>query len=113
MARHVGEMIRFYRLRKGMSQEELAIAIGHTGKSSISKIERGENDVNSATMKKIADALGVDPVIFLDQFSADKFAEFHEFLPYLAEASEETIRTIRYMLHMPEKKIYRSSEKIG
>ena len=113
MARHIGEIVRFYRLRKGITQDELAKEIGYSDKAAISKIERGVNDANYSTIVKIAKALDVDPVIFMDQFTADKYAEFHEFLPYLADASDETLRTIRYMLHMPEKKIYRSTEKIG
>ena len=31
------------------------------------------------------------------------FRDFVEYLPYLAKASDETIATIRFMLHMPQK----------
>ena len=103
--KRLGELIRQYRKDKNMSQEELGALCGYkSGKTAISKIERGVNDANSATIVRIARALGVSPVVFLEQFSVDKYAAYHEYLPYLAEASEETIRNIRFMLNMPEKK---------
>ena len=101
----LGELVKYYRKSRHMSQEELGRLCGYqSGKTAISKIERGVNDANIATIQKIANALNINPLLFLEPFSHDKFAEFHEFLPYLADASEETLRTIRYMIHMPEKK---------
>ena len=108
----LGELVKYYRKQKKMSQEELGALCGYkSGKTAISKIERGVNDANSATIIKIARALNVSPVVFMEQFKADNYADFHEYLPFLAEASEETIRTIRFMLHMPEKKESSASMK--
>ena len=111
MSKKLGDLVRFYRKQKGLSQEELGKAIGHSGKTSISKIERGVNDATTGTIVKIANVLGVDPVVFIEQYSADNYAEFHEYLPYLAQATEKDIMTIRYMLGMPEKKPCSNSTK--
>ena len=111
MSKKLGDLVRYYRKQKGLSQEELGMAIGHSGKTSISKIERGVNDANTKTIVKIASVLGVDPVVFIEQFSADNYTEFHEYLPYLARASEDNIRTIRFVLGMPEKKPSSDSTK--
>lgn len=52
---------RIAQLRKarGISQADLGEAVG-LGQSAISKIERGETS-DAATLRKIAEALGVDP----------------------------------------------------
>lgn len=109
----LGELVKYYRKSRKMSQEELGALCGYkSGKTAISKIERGVNDANTATIQKIAEALNVSPLLFLEPFTADNLSEFHEYLPYLADASEETLRTIRFMLHMPEKKTASSSDSI-
>lgn len=100
----LGDLIKYYREQKGLTQEQLAHAIGHKGKTSISKIERGINSASYENIVSIAKALGVDPVVFMDQYSFDKYAEFHEFLPYLAEADGVTLQNIRAILGMPQKK---------
>ena len=104
MAYSLGNLIKYYREQKGLTQEELALAIGHKGKTSISKIERGINSASYENILAISKALNIDPVVFMEQYSFDKYAEFHEFLPYLAEADEVTLANIRAILRMPEKK---------
>lgn len=118
MNEKLGSLIRFYRKEKGMTQAELGLAIGHSGKTSISKIELGINDANTETVIKIARALGVSPAVFLDctEESQEDFSEFEEYIPYLAKASESDLRTIRYILKMPEKNFSKNgsySEKIS
>lgn len=108
----IGEQIRIYRKKVGMTQIELGHRIGMTGKSGISKIETGANSVSWETVLDIAKALGLSPLVFMEQFRQDRYKEFEEYLPYLAEASEETIRNIRYMLNMPPKKILNSTREI-
>lgn len=110
----LGDLVRYYREQRGMTQKELAVAIGHKGKTSISKIERGINGASYDTILAISDALHIDPVVFMEQFSYERFAEFHEFLPYLAEADEITLENIRAILRMPSKKsVTASSERTG
>lgn len=113
--RNLGELIRHYRILRHMTQEELGARCGYKyGKTAISKIERGINDANSKTIIKIARALDVSPVLFLEQFNPDNYAVYFEYLPYLASASEETLRNIRFMLHMPEKNsVTESTKEIG
>lgn len=59
------ERIKYLREKKGMTQTELAVAIGYKGKSAISKVERGENDIGQSMIVKYADALGVTPTYLL------------------------------------------------
>lgn len=60
-----GQKIKFYRERKGMSQEELAIACGFKGRSSISRIEKDEGGIPSKKLEKIANVLEVSPEYLL------------------------------------------------
>lgn len=107
----IGEQIRKYRKQVGMTQVELGNKIGMTGKSGISKIEKGMNGVSFETVIEIAKALGLSPLVFMEQFNNDRYAEYKEYLPYIAGASDETIKVIRFMLGMPPKKIYSASKE--
>lgn len=55
---HIGTKIKRVRAYKGMTQEDLANAIGKT-RSLVSHFERSGN-INKYTLKEIADALGTD-----------------------------------------------------
>lgn len=58
----VYKKIRDIRIRKGMTQEELAEAVGYkSGRSMIAKIESGLVDLPMVKISAIASALGVDP----------------------------------------------------
>ena len=61
-----GKILKMYRTAKGMTQEELARAAGYAHKTSISKIEKGEVDMNQKTMKIFADILGISPADLID-----------------------------------------------
>jgi len=61
MATGVGLRIKNKRLELGWSQEELASRMGLKSKSTICKIERGEDNMTTTTVKQYADALGVTP----------------------------------------------------
>lgn len=54
----VGENIARRREAIGMTQEELAEAVGYKHKSSINKIEKGINTISDVKLVQIADALG-------------------------------------------------------
>ncbi len=58
--KQLGKKIKELRLRAGYSQEELASKAG-LHRTYISDIERGERNVSVENIKKIADALNVDP----------------------------------------------------
>lgn len=55
---HVGVQIRFYRIKKSWSQEELAKKVGVTYQQ-IQKYERGSNRVSASMLYELAAALGV------------------------------------------------------
>lgn len=58
----IGQKIRYYRNKKGMSQDQLAKLMNYCNRTAISKIERGENDVGFSEVPKWAKALGVSPL---------------------------------------------------
>ena len=60
------EKIKLLRLRKGLTQEELGIAVG-VHKAAINKYETGRVvNIKRTTLQKLADALGVTPAELLD-----------------------------------------------
>ena len=96
----IGKAIQFYREKANISQREFAKMLGYKNHSSVTRIENGSRDVLVSTLEQMAKILNVSPAAFFFYGAAD----YTEFIPALAEASDETLRTIRYMLHMPEKK---------
>ena len=104
----IGKAIKYFREQKHITQREFAEMLGFKNHSSIARIERGAQDVLVSTVEQMAKILQVSPAAFFF-FPEDTSSEY---LPYLADASEETLRTIRFMLHMPEKKTGSSSESI-
>lgn len=59
------ERIKYLRENLNMSQQELAAKVGYKDKSAISKVERGDRDINQTMIKKYANALGVTPTYIL------------------------------------------------
>jgi len=57
----VGDRIRAARLAAAMTQEELAQQLGYTDRSTIAKIESGENGVSFRTLNTFAEVLQVQP----------------------------------------------------
>jgi len=55
------ERIRARRLELGMTQQELADKLGYTSKSSIGKIENGNQELPMKLLKKVAKALQISP----------------------------------------------------
>ena len=58
----IGNRIRHYRILRGMTQKELATAVGYvseTSKTTINKIEAGQRDVSQSKLPLFAEALGV------------------------------------------------------
>lgn len=98
ISKEFGARLRDIRIQKGISQEQLAKAIGLETKAAISKIELGVIDCNSSKIQKLADVLGVSP----SDFFFRRNSSYDEYLPYLAKASEETLKIVRKILDMPE-----------
>ena len=56
-----GDRINKIRVEKGMTQDELAKAVGYKTRSAIAKIESGERDAPQTMIVALAKALGVTP----------------------------------------------------
>ena len=56
----IGTNIRLRRMELGMTQQELATALGYTSRSTIAKIESGENDISYAKLTRFAQVLYTD-----------------------------------------------------
>lgn len=56
--RRVGNKIRYYREKKGLTQEALAFEAG-LHRAYVGQIERGEKNIGIQNLEKIAKALGV------------------------------------------------------
>lgn len=56
----LGRKVRGRRIELGMSQQELADAMGYSSRSTIARIESGDNDVPRSRIAKMASSLGVD-----------------------------------------------------
>jgi len=59
------ERVRDLRIKRGMSQEELANLVGLSGRSHISKIEKGDRDIKQGLLVKLARALSTTPEYLL------------------------------------------------
>jgi len=61
-----GENLKRLRIARGMSQEELAKALGYTNRSSINKIEIGRSNIPTDKIARTAEVLGVSPLELFD-----------------------------------------------
>ena len=61
----LGQNIRFYREKLGMSQEELAKKLGYKDRSTIAKIESNVNDITQSKIVAIAEALQTTPAALM------------------------------------------------
>jgi transcriptional regulator with XRE-family HTH domain len=57
---YVGERLRQLRERKALRQEDLAELAG-VGKNTVNRIEKNRTEPHMTTVRKLAEALGVDP----------------------------------------------------
>lgn len=62
----IGEKIKNRRIELGWSQQTLATKMGYTNKSTITRIEKGYNDVSQKNIAKFADVLGVSIAYLMD-----------------------------------------------
>ena len=59
------ERIKFLREKMDMSQQELALRVGYKDKSAVSKVERGDRDINQHMIIKYAEALNTTPAYLM------------------------------------------------
>lgn len=62
-----GELIKQLRIKRELSQTELAIKVGYADKSAIAKIEAGKVDLPQSKLVAFANALDVTPCIFFGE----------------------------------------------
>jgi repressor LexA len=67
----IGDKIRQRRKELGMSQEELALKMGYTSRSTINKIELGTNDITQSKVIQFADVLKTSPAFLMDWNNVD------------------------------------------
>lgn len=76
----IGENIARRREQLGMTQEDLAEKMGYKHKSSISKIEKGINDISQTKLKQFAEVLhtSVDYLLDGEKTEEDELEEYLE-----------------------------------
>lgn len=74
----VGANIKKRRFELRMSQQELADAMGYSTRSTIAKIESGENDVSQKKLQKFAAALDTTPEALISGYAAPSPAPAEE-----------------------------------
>ena len=65
MSTGIGKRIKKRRKDLGLSQEELANRMGLKSKSTICKVEKGDDNLTSDTVQKYADALDTTPLFLM------------------------------------------------
>ena len=69
------ERIRDLREKRGLSQQELADALGYTSRSSIAKIEKGVVDLPQTKILAFAKVLGVTPAFLMGWENAEPVSQ--------------------------------------
>jgi transcriptional regulator with XRE-family HTH domain len=64
LQRTVGRNLRTYRKARGLSQEELAQAVG-VHRTYMGGLERGERNLTLRSIERIAERLGLDPLVLM------------------------------------------------
>lgn len=67
---HFGQRVRAARVAAGLTQLELARAMGYSTRSTISRIESGDNQIPMDRLAALSRALGVTPAYLLGQDAA-------------------------------------------
>ena len=62
---HIGERLRRLRERRALRQEDLA-ALAGIGKNTVNRLEKNRTEPHMTTIRKLAEALDVEPSELLD-----------------------------------------------
>jgi len=87
----IANRIREIRKHRGMTQQELAEAMGLKSRSSINKIEMNTYEPGLDTITKIAKALNVDPDYLIFGDDNDKDEEIVRLLNQLTEGQKDAV----------------------
>ena len=61
----IGQIIKELRIKKGITQDELATLVGYKGRSAVNKIELDERDIPRSMIVKFAQVLGTTPNVLM------------------------------------------------
>ena len=86
-----GERVRETRIARGMTQQELADAIGLKSKTTVNKIEKEKRGTKLETAQKIARALHVDPDYLVFGNEEEAKAEIERLFNLLSEDQQESV----------------------
>lgn len=87
--KEIADRIREARLAKGMTQGDLAKALGLKSRSSVTKMEKNAYEVGLDRLKEIARVLDVDPDYLVFGDAEDKKEEINELFGRLTEAQQD------------------------
>lgn len=85
--KNIGERIKQARLKIGFSQEELASKVGFASRSSVSKIEKGDQDIPRLKLIEIAKALNISASQLLDTEEVIPTTNIDSHMHYFLDAS--------------------------
>ncbi len=102
----IGLEIKLLREQKGMSGKDFAEKLG-LSQSQVSRLEKGQRRINTETLHKIADTLGVSPSAFFREKDEDRY-ELN--MRYLWRDMGKIIRTERHRVHMSPEEF---AKKVG
>lgn len=87
--KEIAERIKEARLAKGMTQDELAKALGLKSRSSVNKMEKDTYEIGLDRIKEIARVLEVDPDYLVFGSEEDKEEEIKRLFKKLNEAQQD------------------------
>lgn len=100
----IGEKVKERRLELGMTQQELAEKVGYRSKGSINKIELNKSGVSQSLLLKLAEALRISPMYFIeDDLPPESYSKRHLLmyalmLSRLSERNQDSaIQYIKYL----------------
>lgn len=99
----IGDVIRNRRKELGMTQEDLARAVGTT-KATVSRWESGDiHKMKRPAIASLAKALHLDPMIFIQREEV-LMPEEHEVISAYRKADDGTKSAVRKLLDLPDTK---------
>lgn len=87
----VGANIKKRRFELGISQQDLANAMGYKTRSTIAKIESGENDVTQKKLERFATVLDTSVEALVTGFSGNRIPAISESIPTLREDRNKNV----------------------
>ncbi len=102
----IGERVSVRRKELGMTQEELAQKLGYSGRSSITKIEKGVQQLTQSKIKQIANALDTttDYIMGWDAKS-DRYSDLLRYCEVLTDEDLETVQALAKRLSEYQRKL--------